>query len=335
MKNKVRLSSLPFEILLNIFKYMDVYSLSNLISTNNFFYNIINSNKWRLIDNLIDKNFIQIPNNIKTYNNYKYIINWTNIILHRKDTHKIIIPEHVISWIPDLHDLELISIYQKFSESLIRKLFYKLSWKNLLSHQILPVDIIEIIIFDSNRIIDNQDWFNICSKQPITYEFIETYEHKIQWHPVSSNKHCVSFELIDKYSDKLIWQEITKHGINENILIKYTEKFDFICWSNISQFTKLSLNFIKCFLEHLDLNIIFRYQSINDEYYIDELIDRFNLDSDIYFQSISLNQPLGDFFLTKYKNQLSLKLLIRNKKILRSHLAKIYDPLNLDEYILY
>ena len=109
--------------------------------------------------------------------------------------------------------------YQKFSESLIRKLFYKLSWKNLLAHQILPVDIIEIIIFDSNRIIDNQDWFNICSKQPITYEFIETYEQKIQWHPVSSNKHCVSFELIDKYYDKLIWQEVTKHGINEHILV--------------------------------------------------------------------------------------------------------------------
>jgi hypothetical protein len=324
MRGKDELSCLPFEILLNIFKYIDIYALSNLISTNKYFYNKINLNKWELIDNLIDKNFTQIPSNIETFNNYKYIINWTNIILNKKDTHKIIIPESVISWIPDVHDLELISIYQNFSEALIRKLFYKLSWKNLLSHQILPIDIIEIIIFDSNRIIDNQDWFNIWSKQPITYNFIQNYEQKVQWHPVSSNKHCISFELIDKYYDKLIWQEVTKHGINERILIKYIHKFDNICWCNISQFTRLSTEFIKCFLQHLDLNIIFRYQSIN-EYYIDELINSFNLDSDIYFQSISLNQPLGEFFLTKYKNELSLKLLIRNKKILRSHLAKIYN----------
>ena len=34
---------------------------------------------------------------------------------------------------------------------------------------------------------------------------------------------------------------------------------------------------------------------------------------------------LSEEHLTKYKQQLSLKLLIRNKKILRSHLAKIYN----------
>lgn len=317
-------SFLPFDILINILKYIDIYSFSKLSSTNLYFYNILKLNKWKIIDNLLYKNFIYIPKNIDTYNNYKYIINWTSIVLYRKDKYKTIIPENVISWISDVHDLELISVYQKFSESLIRKIIHKISFKNILANQTIPIDIIQLLIFENNNRIDNQDWFNIWSKQPITFEFIQMFEDKIQWHPVSSNKNCVCFELIDKYHDKLIWQELTKHGINEHILIKYIHKFDHICWINISQFTKLSINFIKTYIIYLDLNIILKFQILN-EYYIDELIHQYNLVSNVYFQSISLHQPLGEFFLEKYKYKLPLKLLIRNKKILRTHLVKLYE----------
>lgn len=313
----------PFDILVNILKYIDIHTFSKLMITNKYFYNTLYVNKWQLIDNLIDKNFVYIPKNIETYNNYKYIINWTSIVLHRKDKYKIIIPESVISWISDIQYLELISVYQNFSESLIRNIVYKISLKNLLANQIVPIDLIKLLIFDNNR-IDNQDWFNIWSKQPITFEFIEIFHDKVQWHPVSSNKNCISFELIDKYHDKLIWQEITKHGINEHILVKYLHKFDHICWINISQFTKLSIGFIKSYIKYLDLNIIFRFQTLN-EYYIDSLINQYDLTSNVYLQSIGLHQPLGEFFLEKYKEKLPLKLLIRNKKILRTHLVKFYD----------
>ena len=69
--------------------------------------------------------------------------------------------------------------------------------------------------------------------------------------------------LYREFADKLIWQEITKHGINEYILIKYINKFDFICWCNISQFTKLSMQFIQQYIQYLDLNIIFRFNFLH------------------------------------------------------------------------
>ena len=76
----------------------------------------------------------------------------------------------------------------------------------------------------------------------------------MKWYIISSNKEIISLELIQKYGDRLILHELTKHGVNENIIIHYLPKMDLICWINVSQFTKLSMDFIKKHIDKLNLH---------------------------------------------------------------------------------
>ena len=333
MDKSKSIEDIPIELWKDIIKYIDIRSLSKLICTNKFFYNRIHFDKWYYIDNLLDSVYgtCLIPNTKETFLNYRYIITWTDIILSRNGKHDIIIPEHVLSWIEDKRDLEIISVYQKFSENLIRKLFDKIDYRNLLTNQSLPIDLLERIIKSQYTgqvefILQSNDWYNIWSKQKINFNFVQQYINHIQWQPISCNKSVVSFELIDAYSEHLIWQEITKHGINEFIIEKYLHKMDIICWANVAQFTKLSSRFIKQYKTNLNfyLNILLRYQILDEDYLL-ELISSFDdFDYEIYFESIALNQKISYQFILSYQEHLSLKSMIRNKHILREDLAKIY-----------
>jgi hypothetical protein len=137
----------------------------------------------------------------------------------------------------------------------------------------------------------------------------------------------VCFELIDKYGDHLVWQEFTKHSINEHVLTRYLHHFDFICWSNIAEYTELSIDFILTHFQHLDLNIILRFQKI-PEYLLIQWIETYGsqyFDEWMYFESICLNQKLSKTFIQTYKEYLPLKNLIRNKNVLRTTLQEIFD----------
>ena len=320
-------TSLPVEIWIHIFKYIDLPTLSVLNYTNTFFYKIISRDKWFFIDNM-NNNFnlnanVHVPLTKETFLNYKYCIDWSQIILKNESTGNKI-PENVIEWIEDKQDLEIISTYQKISNNLINKLFNKISYKNLINHQDLPLNILyQIANNDVN--LNNTDWYVIWSKQKIDFNFIVSNINNVQWHPLSGNRHSVSFELINQYYDKIVWQEFTKHSINENILEKFIHKFDFICWNNISRFTELSNNFITKYITYLDLGSVFRYQKLSSEL-LYNLVDSFTLDEfEYYFQSICLYQKLSSDFIIKYKDKITLKFLIRNRNIPRSVLSFIYE----------
>ena len=82
-------------------------------------YKIISDYKWFFVDNIIENDRLFIPLTKETFYNYKYCIDWSQIILQNEKTgYKI--PENVIEWITDVQDLEMISSYQKFSSNFIK-----------------------------------------------------------------------------------------------------------------------------------------------------------------------------------------------------------------------
>jgi len=316
-------NQIPSEIWINIFKYINVKSLSKLICTNHFFYNLINSQFWYIIDtindNLTDR---LIPATIETYNKYIYLIDWNAIIMYNQSNNKKI-PESVIKWIPNTKDLQVITIYQTFSENLVQQIFHKINYHTLLSTQTVPQNILHYII--ETNMLNNQDWHYIWSKQPINCNFIDTYIDNIQWHPLSSNKNSVTHRIINKYGENLVWHEFTKHSINENILKLFIHKFDLICWNNIARYTILSEDFIKTFIDFLDIGSIIRYQKLSQDF-INNLISKFtDFEFDLHFQTICTYQKLSKDFLLRYKNHYNYRTLIKNKQIPRSFIYELFN----------
>jgi hypothetical protein len=318
--------SLPYELWLDILKYTDVQTISNMICVNKYFNKQLDMELWTIIDNLYERKRgveqIIIPKTKQTYDKYRYLIDWSNIILYNKQNNRKI-SEDVILWIPDKIDLEMICAYQTFSENLIRKVYKQLSWSSLLIKQTVPIDIIDYNITNGVTFSDS-DWYNIWSQQKIDMNFVTKYIDKVQWHPLSSNKNIVSLEFIEMYNESIIWQEFTKHGISENIVIYFLDKFDFFCWSNLCRYTELSNEFIRTYLKYMDIGTVLRYQVLSQDL-LNEIVDNFNeTDFDFNFQTIAVYQPLSKDFIIKYKHNIPLRTIIRNKHIPRSFIHDIY-----------
>lgn len=307
---------LPVEIWFIILKNVSFRDLSSLMCVNKYLYNLIQQNKWRLVDNLSDVSFNIIPKTKQTFMNFKYSIDWVSMILDNKQN-KNYIPDYVIEWIEDRQILEYMCIYQTFSEETIRRVFDKINWQLLLLYQKkIPLYLINYIV--ETYEISFENWNLIWLNENLDLNFITKYIDNVRWHVISSNKEIISFNLIEKYGDRLILHEITKHGINERIITHYLSKMDMICWTNVSQFTKLSMDFIKKYIDKLNLQFILNYQEI-DEGFLESLIEKLSgLEETMFFQSVALNQKLSYNFISKYKNHLCIQNLIRNKKILRN-----------------
>ena len=317
--------NLPVEIWFNIFKDITLIELSKLMCVNRYLYKIISCNKWRFIDNLnelLENNCELIPKNKNTFENFKYVIDWVGIILKNK-LNKNYIPDYVIEWIDDTQTLEYMCIYQTFSETTIRKLFDKINWRLLLVYQKkIPLDLINYIVETYDLSLEH--WNLIWSNENLDLDFITKYIDNVKWHIISSNKEIISFSLIEKYGDRLILQELTKHGINERIVVYYLSKMDIICWTNVSQFTKLSMEFIRRNIDKLNLQFTLNYQTV-DESFLETLVETISdFDKPMFFQAVALNQKLSYNFILKYKNDLYIKNLIRNKHILKNDLFMIY-----------
>lgn len=318
---------LPVEIWFIILKNISFRDLSCLMCVNRYLYNLIQKNKWRLVDNLNDVSFNIIPKTKETFINYKYSIDWVGMILNNKEN-KNYIPDYVIEWIEDRQILEYMCIYQTFSEETIRRIFDKINWQLLLLYQKkIPLDLINYIVETYDLSFEN--WNLIWLNENLDLNFITKYINKVRWHVISGNKEIISIDLIEKYGDRLILHEITKHGINERIIIHYLSKMDMICWTNVSQFTKLSMDFIKKYIDKLNLQFILNYQEI-DEGFLESLIEKLSdLEETIFFQSVALNQKLSYNFISKYKNDLCIQNLIRNKKILRNDIYVTFQKSNI------
>lgn len=316
------MNRIPVEIWFDIIKYLSIIDISHLSCINKHMNNLIKENKWSFIDIIYNPDNIIIPKTSETFQNFRFCIDWCHIILSNPNN-KDIIPNEIIEWINDRQDLEYICIYQNLSENTIRNCFNKIHWRLLLTYQTLPVDLIEIIIESYD--LSNSDWNLIWLNPNITVDFVTKNIDHAQWHIISANKKLITLELIQKYGNRLSLHELTKHGINEKIIDYYLPRMDIICWINVSQFTKLSMDFIKTHIDKLNLQFIVNCQEI-EESYLEEIIKN-RLDDNNYtmfFQAISLNQKLSYDFIKKYKNDLFLKNLIRNKWISRKDLHALF-----------
>ena len=109
------LDNLPVDILINIIKHTNVPTISKMNCINRNFNQIIDNYLWELVDNLITHtDTVLIPKTIETFKKYRYLVDWSNIILYNQNANKTI-PEYVIKWIPDKIDLDMICVYQTFS----------------------------------------------------------------------------------------------------------------------------------------------------------------------------------------------------------------------------
>jgi len=310
---------LPVEIWFVILKDISLLDLSKLMCVNRYLYKLISCNKWKFIDNLDNESCNLIPKTRETFENFKLVVDWVGILLENK-SNKNYIPDYVIEWIDDREILKYMCIYQSFSELIIRKMFEKINWKLLLLYQYkIPLDLIYYIV-ETYDLLD-EDWNLIWLNENLDLNFITKYINKVRWHVISSNKEIISIDLIKKYGDRLIIHELTKHGINERIVTHYLSKMDMICWTNVSQFTKLSMEFIRRHIDKLNLQFILNYQAI-DECFLEELVENVgDFDKPMFFQSVALNQKLSKNFILKYKGDLCIKNLIRNKKVLRNDIC--------------
>lgn len=312
---------LPNEIWLNIFKNIDLKTLSSLICTNKSFKNIIEPNKWDIIDSMSERG-TPIPKNLNTYFEYMYCIDWTTYVYK-----KMTIPEDVIIKLNEYVDFAVITTKQKFSENLIRKYFNRIPMINLLMFQKVPIDILEAIIISKNPDNFQRDyWRYVWKNQKITIHFLNKFKGYVDWHALSSNKDALTYDIINEHQNELIWPELTSHGIHECIIEKFIYKMDPFSWKNISYFSKLSEIFIRKYINNLDILALFTSQQMS-EILILELIEKVKDENDIVdmWSKIALNQSLTNGFIQKYKDKLNLIFMIRNQSIKRKYLKQIYN----------
>jgi hypothetical protein len=71
--------NIPNEIWLNVFKHIDIKTMSSLMCSNKFFNKIIEESLWDIIDNM-NNSGIFIPKNMETYRKYVYCVDWTTML---------------------------------------------------------------------------------------------------------------------------------------------------------------------------------------------------------------------------------------------------------------
>lgn len=325
------LNIFPTEIIYNIFTFLDIKTFSSILLTNKHNYNYLHELKWDIID-IMSSPGHPIPLNYYTYNNYKYCIDWITIIYN-----KTIIPESVVEIFMiknKLHDysdiskfnVKLLLKYQKFSHNFLLQYYHLCDYKTLLSHQNLPQSLINIIV--STNELDQNDWYNLLSTQIYDLNFIDNYIERINWHwhAVSINKDVINTEILSKYYNNLIWPELTKHGINQDILEIFIHKLDRVSWSNVAYYSKLSSDFILKYKSFLNPQILFRTQILEYDTIITLIHSQYNIfDIEESWVNVALYQFLDYDFIQKYKNNLSIKYLIRNPKIKRKDIFLIYN----------
>lgn len=315
---------LPNEILFMIFKYINIKTFSSIILLNKNHFYILNNLKWDIIDIML-KPESPIPLNMETYTNYKYSIDWITIIFNKQ-----IIPESVVEIFMKHEnenlfykfDVKLLVKYQKFSKEFILKYYKYFQFDDLIMYQNVPEELLENII--SQYLLTPVDWYNILINQKYSLQFIDKHIDDIVWYALSCNKDIVTTDVLLKYYDFLIWPELTKHGINEDILQVFLHKLDPISWSNVAFFSKLSDSFILQHTDHLNLQIIFRSQLLQSDTII-KLVQSQDASEQIEsWCNIALHQSLDYNFIYQHKHNLQLTYLIRNPRIKRKDLQLVF-----------
>lgn len=337
------LDNLPCEIMLYILKQTDVRTVSVMCCVNTYFYKLMKANKWSIIDSIFVKNNNEkyiIPANGKTYKAYRYVIDFhlPHVVTRpqRKRLNKSVLEtlmkENGIN-------MEYIVINFVLAEDFLSIHWEKMSTYNILMYQNLPLNVILSI---ANKYYENHRehldyWEAICRCQTLPLYVIDQYLSCINWFVLSGNKKTLTIDVLKKYSDKVMWAEVTKLGVVEELINEFVESMTrytstalcSICWMNISCYSQLSDEFIRKYINKLNIKFLLVYQNLKPDT-IEELIGfathpMSGIESEQMWDKVSEYQCLSYSFIRKHKGHLKLHKLISNRKISRRDLYTVFE----------
>lgn len=315
------MEKIPEEMWMEVIQYCDIKTLSNLQRVDKYMYNFIKSKKYDVIDKMNVRLVQNIPKNKFTYNAYKYIIDFDELIMRKKTLH-----DNVIIEFDDMINFSLLSNMQKLSEQILRRYYNKMSVNDIINNQTLPYDVLKDLILSND--FDANQWYILCKGQHFDVPLVEQYIEKVDWHALSQNKHVMSREFMEKYSDKLYWIEVSNLGICEDLILRYFDKINNrITWNNITFASKLSIGFIKQFLHlFVEYDCIMALLSCQmvDENILEKILEQMQNEHTNIWKKISSYQYISKEFIVKYKKQLSIRLLKKNTKVPRKVLHEVF-----------
>lgn len=310
------LIKLPVEIICGILKYTNVLTLSKMCCVNKMLSDVIKDNKWAIMDNFRKPPLNQcIPRNEETYKSYRYCIDFPTLILDKKKLQSCTIQsnaQHI--------DFSLLSEYQQLPDDILRTFYENIPLQKLLTKQVLPTNLLEIVLEKFCDSLDSSLWSNVCKFQKLSVKLIKKYHQYMEWISLSQNKHVVTVEFINTFQDKIIWQELTNLGLHENLIKECECNLNEVCFWNISFSSKLSKHFMKQHFDKLYPSALCAFQKLDEE-----LILRIVEQDEQQWAKIAECQHLSIEFMQKYKSFLPKHLLIRNKNIKRQHLKDIFS----------
>lgn len=315
------MEKIPRELWMEIIQYCDIKTLSSLQCADKCMYSFVKSKKYEMIDKMNIKLGNNIPKNKLTYDTYKYIIDFDELIMRKNE-----LDDNVIIEFEDIINFSLLSNMQKLSEQILRRYYNKMSVNDIINNQTLPYDVLQQLILSND--FDANQWYILCKGQRFDVPLVEQYIEKVDWHALSQNKHAMTREFMLNYSDKLYWIEVSNLGICEDLILRYFDKINNrIIWNNITFASKLSIGFIKQFLhlfvEYDCIMALLSCQKVDEEIVDKILVQMPNGHTNIW-KKISSYQYISKEFVIKYKEQLPIRLLKKNTKVPRKVLHEVF-----------
>lgn len=181
--------------------------------------------------------------------------------------------------------------------------------------------------------MDNNDWEHISETEDIfLYEnFVHLFKDKLNWDKISYNEHlsssfllkfnnyihwdivsinlCLSVEIISELFYFLIWDLLP---VNKHFTEKIASAFNYM-WTDhdwifqISQYVKLSENFMRNYKNDLDWNRLSAHQIMSESFIIE-------FEHLINWDIISNKQTLSTNFISIYKDKINWIALVCNAK---------------------
>ena len=202
-------------------------------------------------------------------------------------------------------------------------------------------------------------WWRISKYQPLTEDFMRTFESKLNWEIVSQyqklsenfisefqgkvywDKVCqyqkLSEKFIKQFKHKMAWGIVSQHQmLSEDFMIEFKAELN---WEKLSQYQIMSMDFIDEMWEKIDKKVVAKHQKLNEKFVMEK--DRIKaLGESIVLGRIKLSEENLEKCLKRivnytieYKNsclfsivenqKLSQDFCVRHSKILP--LKRLYD----------
>ena len=228
--------------------------------------------------------------NIKEINNivmdYKKHMEWSkylkyddeNILDWKKTcSENINLPIEFIDFYFYLLPKNILVIYQKLPEYILRKYKYHFNWDIVCYYQVLSSNFLdemnEFIRWSTisrkqyldnwfiEKYYDKLDWVALSKRDYLPVEIIEKFENRCYFHSISVFNKKLTREFVDKYYDILnIDFILEKLTITEDFIEKHKHKFEWSSWLVISRRFPMTKKFALKYKDKLSWLWIARYQ---------------------------------------------------------------------------